>query len=54
MRALPTYELGPGQQGNELVLNVILYGMVIGLLLSMAWVILVPMVQTYRDRRRSG
>ena len=53
MRALPAYDLGPGRGGDELLLNVILYGMVSALLLSMAWVILVPLAQSYRDRRRS-
>jgi hypothetical protein len=54
MRALPVYELGPGRGGDELLLNVILYGMTIALLLSMLWVVVVPVVQSYRDRRRSG
>jgi len=52
MRALPAYELGPGRETDELLLNVILYGMGIALVLSMAWVVLVPLAQTYLDRRR--
>ena len=52
MRALPAYELGPGRESDELLLNVILYGMGIALLLSMAWVVLVPLAQTYLERRR--
>jgi len=52
MRALPAYELGPGRESDELLLNVILYGMGIALLMSMAWVVLVPLAQTYLERRR--
>ena len=52
MRALPAYELGPGRESDELLLNVILYGMGIALLLSMAWVVFVPLAQTYLERRR--
>ena len=51
-RALPTYDLGPGRESDELLLNAILYGMGIALLLSMAWVVLVPLAQTYLERRR--
>jgi hypothetical protein len=52
MRALPSYQLGPGRETDELLVNVILYGMGIALLLSMLWVVVVPIAQTYRDRRR--
>lgn len=51
-RALPAYDLGPGRQGDELLLNVIIYGMAVALLLSMLWVLVVPFAQNYRDRRR--
>ena len=54
MRALPAYDLGPGRETDELVINLILYGMVIALLLSMAWVVLVPLAQTYLERRRNA
>ncbi|MDT7573023.1 MAG: hypothetical protein QOE05_3197 [Actinomycetota bacterium] len=53
MRALPAYDLGPGRETDELVVNLILYGMVVALVLSMAWVVLVPLAQAYRDKRRN-
>jgi hypothetical protein len=53
MRALPTYDLGPGRGSDELVINVILYGMVTALLLAMAWVLLMPLAQTFLERRRN-
>ena len=52
-RALPAYDLGPGREGDELLLNVILYGMAVALLLSMLWVLVIPLAQSYRDRRRA-
>jgi hypothetical protein len=52
MQALPTYELGPGRETDELVVNLILYGMVLALLLSMLWVVVMPLAQTYLERRR--
>ena len=52
MRALPTYDLGPGREGDELLINVILYGMGVALVLSMLLVLVVPIAQTYRERRR--
>ena len=51
-RALPAYDLGPDRAGDELVINVILYGMALALVLSMLWVVIVPMAQTYLERRR--
>lgn len=54
MRALPAYDLGPGREGDELVVNLILYGMALALVLSMLWVLVVPMVQTYLARRRGA
>jgi hypothetical protein len=49
--ALPTYELGPGQSSEELVINVLLYGMLLALLLTIAWV-LRPFGEALRGRRR--
>ncbi|MDT7536815.1 MAG: hypothetical protein QOI82_400 [Actinomycetota bacterium] len=53
MHSLPTYDLGPGHESDELVINVILYGMATALLLSMAWVVLMPLAQTLLERRRN-
>jgi hypothetical protein len=50
--ALPAYDLGPGREGDELLLNLIVYGMGIGLLLTVLWVLL-PFAQAVRERRRS-
>ena len=53
IRALPAYDLGPGRESDELVINLILYGMAVALLLSMLWVLVVPIAQTYLERRRN-
>jgi hypothetical protein len=52
MRALPSYDLGPGRESDELVINLILYGMAVALLLSVLWVLLMPLAHSYLERRR--
>jgi hypothetical protein len=51
LTGLPTYQLGPGQSDKELIVNLLLYGMLLALLLTMAWV-LRPMGESLRRRRR--
>ena len=51
-RALPTYDLGPGRETDELIVNLIVYGMSVALLLSVLWVVLWPLAQSRRDRQR--
>jgi hypothetical protein len=48
---LPTYQLGPGRSHEELVVNLLIYGMVLALLLTIAWV-LRPFAESLRARRR--
>ena len=38
LAALPTYDLGPGRSGDELVVNVIIYSVVLTALLALAWI----------------
>lgn len=49
--ALPTYDMGPGHGRDELVLNVVVYGVAIALLLSLLWIVLL-FVQAARESRR--
>jgi hypothetical protein len=49
--ALPTYELGPGRGHEELVINLLVYGMLLALLMTVAWV-LRPFAENLRNRRR--
>jgi hypothetical protein len=45
------YDLGPGRGQDELVINLLLYGMLLALLLTVAWV-LRPFGEILRERRR--
>jgi hypothetical protein len=49
---LPAYDLPPGRETDELIVNLILYGMVLALLLAMAWVLIYPFAHGYLERRR--
>jgi hypothetical protein len=51
MVQLPTYDLGPGRDQDELVVNVLVYGMFLALLLTVLWVLL-PFAQHRRQRKR--
>jgi hypothetical protein len=53
MPSLPAYDLPPGRENDELIINLILYGMVLALVLAMAWVLIYPFAQGYLERRRN-
>jgi hypothetical protein len=53
VNALPIYEMGPGHSQEELVINLVLYGMVLALLVTVLWV-LWPFGQHLRNRGESS
>ena len=50
--ALPTYDLGPGQGRDELVVNVVIYGVLLALVLALLWIVTL-FVRAVREERTS-
>lgn len=53
---VPTYDLGPGRSTEELIANVVIYGVLGALLLALAWIgwLLIMAIAEQRRQRTSS